>query len=101
MFSQEDRMEDRNDDTDSRCLVGDTTNKYHLLSTYCASRSFPGGTVVKNPRANAGDPVLSLGWKNPLEKEMATPSSILARKIPWTEESGRLQSMRLQRVGCD
>ena len=48
-------MEDRNDDTDSRCLVGDTTNKYHLLSTYCASRSFPGGTVVKNPRANAGD----------------------------------------------
>ena len=36
--------------------------------------------------------VRSLGWDNPLEKEMATHSSILAWKIPWTEESGRLQS---------
>ena len=48
-------MEGRNDDTDSRCLVGDTMNEYHLLSTYYAPRRFPGGTVVKNPRANAGD----------------------------------------------
>ena len=52
----------------------------------------------KESACNAGDPVLSLGWKNPLEKEMATPSSILARKIPWTEESGRLQSMGLQEL---
>ena len=37
--------------------------------------------------------VLSLGWKDPLEKEMATHSSTLACKIPWTEEPGRLQSM--------
>ena len=43
--------------------------------------------------------VQSLGWEDPLEKEMATYSSILARKIPWTEEPGRLQSMELQRVG--
>ena len=42
--------------------------------------------------------VLSLGWKEPLEKEMATHSSILAWKIPWTEEPGGLQSMGLQRV---
>ena len=40
-----------------------------------------------------------LGWEDPLEKEMATHSSILAWKIPWTEESGRLQSMGSLRVG--
>ena len=43
----------------------------------------------------------SLGWKDPLEKEMATYSSTLAWKIPWTEESGRLQSMGSQRVEHD
>ena len=43
--------------------------------------------------------VRSLGQEDPLEKEMATHSSILAWKIPWTEEPGRLQSMGLQRVG--
>ena len=42
--------------------------------------------------------VRSLGWEAPLEKGMATHSSILARRIPWTEEPGRLQSMGLQRV---
>ena len=45
--------------------------------------------------------VLSLGWEDPLEKEMATHSSTLAWKIPWTEESGRLQSIGSQRVGHD
>ena len=40
----------------------------------------------------------SLGWEDPLEKEMATHSSTLAWKIPWMEESGRLQSMGSQRV---
>ena len=45
-----------------------------------------GGSVVKNPPANAGDLCLSLGWEDPLEKEMATHSSILAWRIPWTEE---------------
>ena len=42
-----------------------------------------------------------LGWKDPLEKEMATHSSILAWKIPWMEEPGRLQFMGLQRAGHD
>ena len=42
--------------------------------------------------------VESLGWKDPLEKEMAIHSSIIAWKIPWTEEPGRLQSMGSQRV---
>ena len=45
--------------------------------------------------------VLSLGWEDPLEKEMATHSSTLAWKILWTEEPGRLQSMGSQRVGHD
>ena len=50
---------------------------------------------------NTGDKeiqVPSLGWEDPLEEEMATHSSILAWSIPWTEETGGLQSMRLQRV---
>ena len=45
--------------------------------------------------------VQSLGWEDCLEKEMATHSSILAWKIPWMEEPGRLQSMGSQRVGHD
>ena len=45
--------------------------------------------------------VRSLGWKDPLEKEMATHSSILAWRIPWTEEPGGLQSTGSQRVGHD
>ena len=45
--------------------------------------------------------VQSLGWEDPLEKEMAIHSSILAWRIPWREEAGRLQSMGLQRVEHD
>ena len=45
--------------------------------------------------------VQSLGQEDPLEKEMAIHSSILAWRIPWTEEPGRLQSMGSQRVGDD
>ena len=57
--------------------------------------------MVKNPPAVqeiSETQVRSLGWKDPLEKEMATHSSILAWRIPWTEEPGRLQSMGLQRL---
>jgi len=45
--------------------------------------------------------VQSLGWEEPLEEGMATHSSILAWRIPWTDEPGRLQSMGLQRIGHD
>ena len=45
--------------------------------------------------------VRALGWEDPLEKEMAIHSSTIARKIPWTEEPGRLQSIGLQRVRHD
>ena len=48
--------------------------------------------VVKNLPANAGD-ARDMGQDDPLEEEMAIPSSILARRIPWTEEPGGLQSM--------
>ena len=56
---------------------------------------------VKNLPAIKETWVLSLGWKDPVEKEMATHSSILAWKIPWTEEPVRLQSMGSQRVRHD
>ena len=46
-------------------------------------------------------PVRSLGWEDPLEEGMATHSSILAWKIPWREETGKLQSIGLQRVRHD
>ena len=49
--------------------------------------------MVKNPPAMQETWVLSLGWEDPLEKGMATHSSILEWRIPWTEKSGRLQSM--------
>ena len=56
---------------------------------------------VKNLPAVQETRVQSLGLEDPLEKEMATPSSILAWKISWTEEPGGLQSMGSQRVGHD
>ena len=65
---------------------------------------FPTGSVVKNPPAMQGLQetwVQSLGWKDPLEEGMATHSSLLAWRIPWTEEPGRLQSMGSQRVRYD
>ena len=55
--------------------------------------------TIKRLPAMQETQVKSLGWEDPLEKEMATHSSTLAWKIPWTEEHGRLQSMGSQRVG--
>ena len=57
--------------------------------------------MVKNLLAMQETQVQSLGWEDALEKEMATHSSILAWKISWTEEPGRLQSMGSLRVGHD
>ena len=57
--------------------------------------------TVKNPLAMREIWVQSLGWEDPLEKGMATHSSILAWRIPRTEEPGGLQSMGSQRVGHD
>ena len=55
--------------------------------------------MVKNLPAMRETQVQSLGGEDPLEKEMATHSNILAWRIPWTEEPGGLQSMGSQRVG--
>ena len=57
--------------------------------------------MVKNLPAMQEIQVLSLGWEDPLEREMATHSSIPAWRIPWTEEPSGLQSMGSQRVGHD
>ena len=62
---------------------------------------FPGGSAVKNLPAVLAIWVQSLGQEDPLEKEMAAHSNILAWRIPWTEEPGGLQSMRSQRVRHD
>ena len=57
--------------------------------------------MVKRLPAMRETQVQSLGWEDPLEKEMATHSSILAWKIPWTEETGRPQTIGSPRVGHD
>ena len=57
----------------------------------------PGGSVIKSPLAKQESWVESLGQEDPLEEEMATHASILAWKIPWTEETGGLQSMWSQK----
>ena len=63
---------------------------------------FPGGSEVKASASNAGDPGSIPGSKgDPLEKEMAIHSSILAWRIPWMEKPSRLQSLGSQRVGHD
>ena len=65
---------------------------------------FPGGSDGKASAYSAGDPgsiLPNLGREDLLEKEMVIHSSILARKIPWTEKPGRLQAMGSQRVGHD
>ena len=58
---------------------------------------FPGGSVVKNPLANAGDEGLIPGWGRSPGEGNGTHSSILAWEIPWTEEPGGLGSMESQK----
>ena len=60
---------------------------------------FPRSLSGKESACQAGDSNLILGWKDPLEKEMATHSCILAWEIPWTQEPGGLQSLGSQRDG--
>ena len=60
---------------------------------------FPNGSEVKNLPAMQKTWVRSLGWEDPLEEGMATHSSALSWRIPWTEEPEGLQSMGLQKVG--
>ena len=72
-----------------------------VLTTGPPERGFPGGSVVKNPPAMQETQVQFLHLEDSLEGEMATHSSILAWRIPWTEEPSGLQSMGSERVGHD
>ena len=79
-------------------------HKIDLLVASVALTSFAGGSVVKNPPASAGDvrdTGLIPGLEHPLEEGMATHPSVLACRIPWTEEPSGLQSMGSHRVGHD
>ena len=70
-----------------------------MFETLCRhKRGFPGGSDGKESACDAGDRVQSLGREDPLEEEVATHSSILAWKIPMTEEPSRLQSMGLKEL---
>ena len=73
----------------------------NIVISYNNIRAFQVTQQVKNPLAMQEMWVRSLGWEDPLEKEMATYSCVLAREISWTEEPGGLQSMGSQRAGHD
>ena len=72
---------------------------YSIIKSYEVLTASQVVQMVKNLPAVQETWLRSLGWEDPLEKEMAMHSSILAWKISWTEEPGRLQSMGWQRVG--
>ena len=76
------------------------THRTHL-SLLGDSRASLGSQMVKNPPAMQETWLQPLGWQDPLEKGTATQSTILAWRIPWKEEPGRLQSMGSQRVEHD
>ena len=69
-----------------------------MKSTYSLTRASLVALTVKNLPAVQETWVPSLGWKDPMEKGMATHFSMLVWRIPWTEEPGRIQSMGLQRA---
>ena len=69
---------------------------FNHMTSKCCLYKFGLAWWVRNPPAIQETQVQSLGWEDSLEKEMATHSSILAWRIPWTEEPGGLQSMELQ-----
>ena len=68
---------------------------------HCERKGFPGVAVVKNSPADAVMQVQLLDQEDALGKRMATHSSVLAQRIPWTEEPGGLLSMGSHRVGHD
>ena len=82
-------------------------NYYYLINyspnqkSTCSIMCLPGSSDGKESAHNAKTRLWSLGWEDPLGKEMTTHSSILAWRIPQKEEPGGLPSMKLQRVGHD
>ena len=75
----------------------DDGESHTTIWMYSVPLGFHGGPVVKNPDAKQETQVRTLDQEDPLEKEMATHSSILAWESQWTEESGRLQSVGSQK----
>ena len=73
----------------------------YIITLTKLNQSYPGHSDGKESACNTGDPGLIPGSGDPLEKGMATHSSILAWRIPWTEELGRLQSTGSERFGHD
>ena len=74
-------------------------SSFYFCNAMLLSQDFPVAQMVKNLSVMQKTQVRSLGWEDPLEREMAIHSGILAWRIPWTEEPGGLQPMGLQRVG--
>ena len=72
-----------------------------IFKTVYAILGLPGSSEVKNPPAMQETGVQSLGWEDTLKESMTTHSSILVWRIPWTEETGGLQSIGSQTVGHD
>ena len=90
---------------ESHFLTGvPVTHNIPVFRIWSAIYSFPGGSVVKNLPGMQWvqeTHVQSLGGADPLDVGMATHSSVLAWRIPWTEEPGGIQSIGSQRIGCD
>ena len=86
---------------DSHGTVSNVTGSQELANSMKHSSDFPVAQMVKNLSAMQETWVWSLGWEDTLEKRVATHFSILAWRIPWTEDPGRLHSMGSQRVGHD
>ena len=79
--------------------LGNSLSSSFFVSSHVLTRASLAAQMVKNLPALQETWVQSWDWEDPLEKGMTTHSSFLDKKIPWTEELGRLQSMGLQRVG--
>ena len=73
-------------------------NLLNMIQIICMKGDSLVAQMVRNLTATQETQIQSLGWEDPLEKGMATHSSILAWRIPWTEEPGGLQSIGLQRA---
>ena len=85
----------------AKCWIKESLLKRIFPEVWAGCTGFPSSSAVKNLPAMQETQVWSLGQEDPLEKELATHSSILAWRSPWTEEIGGLESTGSQRVGHD
>ena len=83
----------------SKLLCNKNYYSFFTLFFFFGYTGFLSDSYGKESACNAGDLGSFPGWEDPLEKEMATHSSVLAQSIPWTEAPGRLQSIGSQRIG--